>query len=320
MKLEREKKRQEFKKLPKEEQDEIREKLKQKEKEMLEFPYLEDLNDNQYSELQNSNWVCIDPGKRCLLYIKSKNGTKLRYSNKMHMKRTKRLKYQRLIKNYKDKNDITSVENKLSEYNSKTCTYDEFKKFIVNKNKTNEKLFVKYESEVFRKYKWYSYINRKKSETDLVRDIKNKFGKDVIIIHGDWSDKLKKSPCKLKYISTPNVGLKRKLAEYFTIYNIDEFRTSCLDCHSETKCENLYLPDKKGKERKIHSVLTYQTENKRMGCINRDENAVNNMIKIINCFLVDKTRPEKYTRSYVFQKTIKDDNPVLTNSVKCHHA
>jgi hypothetical protein len=29
-----------------------------------------------------------------------------------------------------------------------------------------------------------------------------------------------------------------------------------------------------------------------MGCINRDENAVNNMIKIVNTYLLNKTRPK----------------------------
>ena len=74
-------------------------------------------------------------------------------------------------------------------------------------------------------------------------------------------------------------------------------------------CQKLYLPDKKGTERKIHSILRYQTESNRMGCINRDENAVNNMIKIIKSYLIDKTRPEKYRRSYKFPEIIKDDNP-----------
>ena len=109
------------------------------------------------------------------------------------------------------------------------------------------------------------------------------------------------------------------MAEYFKIYNLDEFRTSCLNYKTETKCENLYLPDKKGTERKIHSILRYQTESNRMGCINRDENAVNNMIKIIKSYLIDKTRPEKYRRSYKFPEIIKDDNPNIV-SVKYHHA
>ena len=85
----------------------------------------------------------------------------------------------------------------------------------------------------------------------------------------------------------------------------------------------MYLPDKKGTERKIHSILRYQTESKRMGCINRDETAVNNMIKIVNTYLLNKTRPEKFRRDYKFpdkKKITKDDNPIIgiNNSVKCH--
>ena len=66
------------------------------------------------------------------------------------------------------------------------------------------------------------------------------------------------------------------------------------------KSDNLYLPDKKGKIRKIHSVLTCKTENGRLGCIKRAENAANNMIKIVTSYLKDKSRPEKYKRSYKF--------------------
>ena len=64
----------------------------------------------------------------------------------------------------------------------------------------------------------------------------------------------------MNYISTPNLSLKRKIAEYMKVYNLDEFRTSRLNYKTENKCENIYLPDKKGKVRKIHSVLTYQME------------------------------------------------------------
>ena len=110
---------------------------------------------------------------------------------------------------------------------------------------------------------------------------------------------------RLNYISTPNLALKRKLAEYIKVYNLDEFRSSCLNYKTEEKCENIYLPDKKGIQRKIHSVLTFQMENKRMGCINRDMNAVNNMVKIAKTYLTDKTRPEKFRRDYKFSEEIK---------------
>ena len=73
---------------------------------------------------------------------------------------------------------------------------------------------------------------------------------------GDWSiGKQMKN-----FISTPNLGLKRKLNEYYKVYNLDEFRTLLLNYKTNKKCENLYLLDKKQVVRKLYSVLTYQTE------------------------------------------------------------
>ena len=45
-----------------------------------------------------------------------------------------------------------------------------------------------------------------------------------------------------------------------------------------------------------------------MGFINRNENAVNNMIKIVNTYLLNKTRQEKFRRDYKLPEKIKDDN------------
>ena len=43
-------------------------------------------------------------------------------------------------------------------------------------------------------------------------------------------------------------------------------------------------------------------EKKQSGCINRDENAVNNMIKIVNHQIKYKERPLKYRRDYDLTK------------------
>ena len=47
---------------------------------------------------------------------------------------------------------------------------------------------------------------------------------------------------------------------------------------------------------KIHSVLTYKMENDRIGCINRDMNAVFNMKKIVIYWFNYKKRPLNYQR------------------------
>ena len=74
--------------------------------------------------------------------------------------------------------------------------------------------------------------------------------------------------------------------------------------NKKDQTENIYLPDKTGKSRKIHSILTYQTESKRLGCINRDENSVNNMIKLVKYYFKHKSRPEIFLReTKIKQKT-----------------
>jgi hypothetical protein len=305
-----------FKTLSDEEQQKIHN------KKYIEFPYIEELNKEQIDKLENSNWIVVDPGKKNLLFMKNKLGKKLRYSNITHLTKTKRLKYHNKLKKYKDINKVTEIENKLSLYNSKTCDYNKFLNYVKNKNIVNYKLFNKYEDEIYRKHKWFSYINRKRAETDLIKLIKRTYGKvnghkipskDIILCYGDWS-------CGKQMrgrISTPNLGLKRKLAEYFTVYNLDEFRTSILNHKTENKSGNLHLSDKTGKIRKLHSVLTCQGKTS-LECVNRDDNSVNNMIKIVNYFLEhnnekeeEKMRPERFRRSYKFE-----DDKVTKKEIK----
>ena len=68
--------------------------------------------------------------------------------------------------------------------------------------------------------------------------------------------------------------------------------------------ENLYLKFKKDKHkklRKIHSILTYQMENNRKGCMNRDKNGCKNIQKVFQSYLATGERPLRYRREYKFQ-------------------
>ena len=144
----------------------------------------------------------------------------------------------------------------------------------------------------------------------MLNMIENKYGKDkkIQIIIGDWSV----GKQMRNFISTPNLGIKRKLQERFEVYNIDEFRTSCLYNKSEEPCGNLKLPDKSKYKtvREIHSILTYKMENNRKGCMNRDLNGCLNIRKIFKYYLDTGGRPLKYCRTYNEQK---DTNPSIEN-------
>ena len=269
---------------------------KEEKQENPEFPYIDEV----HKQFLEGKHIFIDPGKRSLFSMMDDDGNYFSYTNRQYLKETKRLKYQSLLKNYKDRIEITKIEEILNNYNSKTCNIEKFQEYITAKIKVNETLVPLYQEVKFRQYKWYAYINKKRTEDNMVNKIANKYSKDHIIIIGDWSI----GKQMRNFISTPNLTLKRKLQETFKVYNIDEFRTSCLSHKTEQVCENLYLKfkkDPKQKERKIHSILTYQMENNRKGCINRDKNGCKNIQKIFKSYMETGERPEKYRREYKIQ-------------------
>lgn len=311
-----------FKALPKAERDKIianrkKEKNESIYKKYIKHPYLETLNDYEYKALQAApTWVVCDPGKRDLLYMRSNTGDTFVYSNDEHMSKTKRKKYQQLLSNYMSKTGITKAESLLKNVNSKTCIFYKFEEYIRIKIKTNCKVDKNYKAEIFRKYRWYGYINRKRAYDNLVNSVKNRFGKDTPIIYGDWSQKKQMK----NFISTPNDTIKNKLGESMTVYTINEFRTSCLHHETEIRCKNLMYLDKKGKQRKLHPVLESTMLSGRKGYINRDNNSVRNMVKIVKSYLKDKTRPSIYTESVsankIKKKSLETEASIMRNPKK----
>ena len=144
-------------------------------------------------------------------------------------------------------------------------------------------------------YKWYSYINTKRANDNLLNLIEKTYGPNKTIIIGDWSVGQQMA----HFISTPNITLKRELTRKFKVLVIDEFRTSCLHHKTDKYVENLHLPDKTNKTQKLHQVLTYQMENNRKGCINRDKNGVLNIKKLGISYIKTGHIPVRYRRTTV---------------------
>ena len=299
-------KKENFKKLTKEQQIKIKEENKRKNNDFL---YIDELNEDELKEislkLRKNKVITIDPGKKNLIFAQDDKKNTLRYSNKEHLKRTKRLEYAEKLKNLKSLNGISDEENKLSNYNAKTINFEDFCKYIKNKIEVNNTIKDKYKNIKFRQYKWYSYINNERAEATLMNKLRNKFGEDIIIFYGDWSIGKQMA----NFISTPNLKLKRKISEHFKVYNLDEYNTSKLSSVTLEECENLTLKDKFGTPRELHSVLTYKKEIEALECnlgeqkkyimcnINRDKNSSTNMIFIVKYYLKHKSFPKEFTRS-----------------------
>lgn len=287
------KRKEEFKNLTNEEKELIKKRNK-------EFPYFDALEGDAETHFINASKIFIDPGKNSILTIL---GTTTQGDDK-YLKYTKRQrKHECQYKKFNNRLEkrksqmVKDIEKELATYNKKTCNYDKFYDYLMIKHYTISQAAEEYQKIQHRQYKFYQYILRQKSEAGLVKCIKKTYGKDVVMVYGDWSCIKQMKGCE----PTPNVGLKRRLKQYFKIYNIDEFRTSIVHHKSLQKCNNLIGLNKEGHPRKIHTILTYKMENGGLGCINRDVNSVNNMRNIVNNWIINGNRIEQFKRSYKFE-------------------
>jgi hypothetical protein len=168
-------------------------------------------------------------------------------------------------------------------------------------------------NDYIRKLKWFTYVNTKRNWNDTIGRIRTKYGKNPTIVLGDWSSK-----GRVNYMSTPNMGLRRKLEEHFKVYLIDEHNTSKINCKTHQKNENLVLPIevtnkvtkvKRIVNKEIYSIFTYKMIDNReyvgpvhetfdtvIGCINRDKNATRNMRYITEEIIKKGGRPETFQR------------------------
>ena len=276
-----------------------------------EFQYIEDLiklknfNNKLKNAKKEGKLVYGDPGEKSILKLMSETGEFYDYTTKRRIKETKRKQYNKLIENKKNKikinnKTIKNYEKKLTSFNKNTINEKDFLKYTKQKlslkNKiNNEKTY----NEYLKKLKWFSYINTKRQEDKLLNELENKYGKSIFII-GDYGGRK-----GLKTISTPKIGIKRLLKRRFEVYHINEFNTSKLNCYTEKENSNLKVTYKNSKneekEKSLHSVLTYKMSNNRIGCINRDTNAVKNMQKITAYLLDHKERPKKFTQNKILQ-------------------
>jgi len=246
----------------------------------------------------------------------------MNYTTKTRVKFTKRKKYARLVENWKQSKpksvtnklkksgnwlnkSVKDLELELSYKNSKSCNHNTFLEYVKLKLELVDKIKYQYLTDYLEKLKWYAYLNKQKHERNLMKKIGNEFGSDATIIIGDWSNK-----GRIKFTPTPNLSLKRKLKEHFTVYHINEYNTSRIHYKTNEKCNNMSIPvkikDEKSIEKtvlkQLHAVLTskivseeFAGKNTSFSCINRDKNSVLNMDTIFQSLLSGKGRPSQFT-------------------------
>ena len=264
-------------------------------------------------ELRSKKFVCIDPGCSDLIYCGSKDeNDKLqtfRYTQNQRRLETRTKKYNKIIEEVNNTTfingkNIKEIESVLSHHNKRTCHYEKFKNYLIEKNKLNLLLFSHYEKTFFRKFKLNRYINTQKSESKMIKNFTKKFGNpnDVLFIMGDY-DKgnnnmsgLEPTICKKFRKIYKNAG--------FRTYLVNEFRTSklCNCCHREIEpfmIRKCHKPNdiKLNKKITVNGLLSHQEDKQKCEIIhNRDKNAVQNMLNIVKSIFTIGRRPDIFTR------------------------
>ena len=264
-------------------------------------------------ELRSKKIVCVDPGCSDLIYCGSKdndgNLETFRYTQNQRRLETRTKKYNKIIEEVNNTTfingkNIKEIESVLSSHNKRTCNYDKFKNYLIEKNKLNLLLFSHYEKTFFRKFKLNTYINTQKSESKMIKNFTKKFGEpnDVLFIMGDY-DKGSSNICGIE----PTICKKfRRIFKNagFRTYLVNEFRTSkicnCCNCEiSPFMIRQSHKPNdiKVNKKITINGLLSHQEDKQKCEIIhNRDKNAVQNMLNIVKSIFTIGRRPDIFTR------------------------
>jgi hypothetical protein len=229
-----------------------------------------------------------------------------RYSHTQRKIELKTKPYQQLRENYKKKTSIDdsgvkktvkNVEEELCNYDHKSCFYENIKAYMKAKNKANNLLQTHYEDNLYRKLKWYSFINKQKSESKMINNFKKAFNitkpENTLIAIGDFSrNKTLKNHEPAKGKSMRNL-LKRN---GFNMYLINEYNTSAKSFIDGAKTEK-FRPriNKKGNVVLCHGLLRSKNAETNQGkehiLVNRDFNGSMNILTIAQCILERKELP-----------------------------
>ena len=133
-----------------------------------------------------------------------------------------------IINKEKIKNNIIEKETKLSLNNSRTLKMEDYKNFVINKNKLNDEVKYFYNKILFRKLNFRRYIRTKQSEEKMLNEIEDKFltkedkknKRKILLLHGDYSRTSQMKGC----IPSPNIGFKKILNKRFDIVEINEYK------------------------------------------------------------------------------------------------
>jgi len=262
-----------------------------------------------------------DPGKHDLVHLAdgtqriTDNGNKkyntLRYTQRNRNHVLKSLWYANKLKQLKGSYtevipEIDSIQQRLSDSNSRSCFMDSFKEYVEAKLEMNSKTGTLCKEELYRKLKWYKFINTQRSESQFMNRFKEMYGNsDVTVLMGDWSKtSIKGLP------PTKGKGLRTMFRKYgIPVLLVNEYNTSKKLYQTGQELENFLKIRLKNKIRECHGLLRSKSaiiskSGQWLQIVNRDINGALNIrmkgeCELRNKIVPDYLRPSKQNTSKV---------------------
>jgi len=200
-----------------------------------------DQHQSSLPDCNNRVVVGLDPGKHSILYMTSDDTTHT-------LKPTNRLQYTNIqrkvecggkVKIAKPR-EVGEAETVLSTTNSRSMSVEGYLKYIQARHQQQALLYKHYQTLDHRVIRWWKYRKRQQSESTLVGNIKEKFGKDPVIAYGSWS----RTTQMRGLIPSPVIGMQKLLAKHFDVVVVPEYNTTqtCSKCMKGKMCEVLKRP------------------------------------------------------------------------------
>lgn len=229
-------------------------------KSLLDLTYFNDLSDKHINELQMTNFIVCDIGKKNLLFMMDRNRTIFKYTSKQYLNESKHW-------------EILSNMNKFNT-EIKNCNIYLYNTDVIYHNYINEcyKFYIE--------YYWLLHFEKQKTQAKILESIKNTYGDNLIIMVGDMDSSLVSGNKNYKNYD----WLIDLLSNRFTVYKMNEYRTSLINAKT-FEINKKAVINKNNKLITLNSVFTFTHKDGQPGYINRDKNAVINMLYIVEYWL-----------------------------------
>jgi transposase len=193
-----------------------------------EFSDVKNLDQNTRYNLSQRNIVGCDPGKGDLVYMADSKGNTLSFSSVKRRFDSKQKQNKRAIYKIRKQTNVEQYESYLSNYNSKTTSFYNFKEFIRVKEYVRQNVIEVYQHKCFRSMRLRSYIEGRRCDDKFLESIGETFGQNCIIMYGDWDE----NGHIKNFISTKGIGLRRLIEHKFQTITTSESYTSrrCCEC------------------------------------------------------------------------------------------